>query len=155
MKIGLFYPILSKVSDELLEISPCFFYGALPNQIGNMCIAGHNYANQTHFAKLHLLNIGDVIEIYDLNGLKLDYSIYSKEEIPASDISCLSQDTNNEKEIPEIWEELEQEGYTVIDLKKVVDVDLLDNEYLADGFHPNAKAWNVIIPQLIKELNIT
>ena len=42
-KIKLVYPILSNCSDELLNISPCRFYGPLPNQPGNICIAGHNY----------------------------------------------------------------------------------------------------------------
>lgn len=98
-KIGLMYPILSETSEELLEISPCRFYGPMPNEIGNMCIAGHNYANQTHFAKLHYLNEGDIVQIFDLNGNKVDYLIYSKQEIAADDTSCLTQNANSLKEI--------------------------------------------------------
>lgn len=98
-KINLMYPILSTISNELLEISPCRFFGPMPNEIGNMCIAGHNYANQTHFAKLHLLAEGDIIQIYDLNGNKIDYNIYSKSDLPANDTSCLSQNTNSLREI--------------------------------------------------------
>lgn len=98
-KIGLIYPILSETSDELLEISPCRFYGPMPNEIGNMCVAGHNYANQTHFAKLHYLNEGDIIQVFDLNSNKVNYLIYSKQEIAAHDTSCLTQNTNGLKEI--------------------------------------------------------
>lgn len=98
-KINLAYPILSETTDQLLEISPCRFYGPMPNQIGNMCIAGHNYANQTHFAKIHSLDEGDNIQIFDLNGNMIDYYIYSIQELPADDTSCLSQDTNNLREI--------------------------------------------------------
>lgn len=98
-KINLVEPILSNISDELLEISPCRFYGPMPNKIGNMCIAGHNYANQTHFAKLHLLKTEDIIQIYDLNGSKIDYYIYDKKEVSSNDTSCLSQDTNSSREI--------------------------------------------------------
>ena len=32
-KIDLMYPILSESSDELLEMSPCRFYGPMPNEV--------------------------------------------------------------------------------------------------------------------------
>ncbi len=98
-KINLMYPILSTVSDELLEISPCRFYGPMPNEIGNLCIAGHNYRNQKHFGKLSSLNSGDIIEVYDLNSNKIDYVIYEKIEVPANDTSCMNQNTNGIREI--------------------------------------------------------
>ena len=98
-KIGLMYPILSTVSDELLEISPCRFYGPMPNEIGNLCIAGHNYINQKHFGKLSSLTSNDIIEIYDLNSNKIDYIIYEKSEVTADDTSCMSQNTNGIREV--------------------------------------------------------
>lgn len=98
-KINLTYPILSTTNDELLEISPCRFYGPMPNQIGNLCIAGHNYANNTIFGKLNLLEIGDNIKIYDLSGNSIDYSLYNKEEVVATDISCTNQNTNNKRKV--------------------------------------------------------
>lgn len=98
-KIDLMYPILSMVSDELLEISPCRFYGPMPNEIGNLCIAGHNYRNQKHFGKLSSLDEGDIIEVYDLNSNKVDYIIYEKLEVTADDTSCMNQNTNGIKEV--------------------------------------------------------
>ena len=98
-KIDLTYPILSESSDELLEISPCRFCGPMPNEVGNLCIAGHNYANDTHFGKLYLLEEGDLIQIFDLNGNTLNYTIYYYDEISADDTKCLSQDTNQKREI--------------------------------------------------------
>lgn len=97
--ININYPILSDVSDELLKIAPCKFYGPLPNEVGNLCIAGHNYNNYKFFSKLKNLNIGDIINIYDLTGTKLKYSIYSKYETDYNDLSCTNQDTNGSKEI--------------------------------------------------------
>lgn len=97
--INITYPILSTVSDELLKIAPCKFYGPLPNEIGNLCIAGHNYNNYKFFSKLKDLNIGDIINIYDLTGNKVKYSIYNKYETDYNDLSCTSQDTNGNKEI--------------------------------------------------------
>ena len=98
-KINLMYPILSNTSDELLTISPCRFYGPMPNEIGNLCIAGHNYENQKHFGKLTSLEIGDIIQIYDLNSNNINYFIYKIQEVPANDTSCTSQNTNNMREV--------------------------------------------------------
>ena len=77
-KIKLNYPILSTQSKELLEISPCRFAGPLPNNVGNLCIAGHNYADKRFFGRLKELSLNDKISIYDLSGKKLDYIIYEK-----------------------------------------------------------------------------
>lgn len=98
-KINLIYPILSNSSDELLKISPCRFYGPMPNEIGNLCIAGHNYANQKHFGKLTSLEKNDIFQIYDLNGNYLDYIIYEINEVTANNTSCTNQNTNNLKEV--------------------------------------------------------
>ena len=51
------YPILSKTSDELLKIAPCKFHGPDTNEIGNLCIAGHNYDDNTFFSNIHKLNV--------------------------------------------------------------------------------------------------
>ena len=93
------YPILSNTNDELLKIAPCRFYGAYPNEIGNLCIAGHNYDDNTFFSNLHKLNIGDEINIYDSSGSFGKYFIYNKYETDKKDTSCTSQDTNGNKEI--------------------------------------------------------
>lgn len=98
-KINLMYPILSNSSEELLKISPCRFYGPMPNEIGNLCIAGHNYANQKHFGKLTSLEINDIFQVYDLNGNYINYVIYEIKEVPANDTSCINQDTNNSREV--------------------------------------------------------
>ena len=98
-KINLMYPILSHTSEELLKISPCYLSGPMPNEIGNLCIAGHNYANQTHFGKLSSLDEGDTIQIYDLNSNTVNYKIYKITEVTANDTSCLSQNTNGTREV--------------------------------------------------------
>ncbi len=97
-KIDLLYPILSTTSEELLKISPCRFYGPMPNEVGNLCIAGHNYANQTHFGKLSVLRAGDSFQIYDLASIPVEYVIYQTSEVSASDTSCLNQNTNGKRE---------------------------------------------------------
>lgn len=98
-KINLLYPILSEASDNSLSIAPCRFYGPMPNQIGNLCIAGHNNANNTLFGKLDVLEKNDIVKIYDLNGSYIDYYIYEIKRIKSNDTSCIDQNTNGLREI--------------------------------------------------------
>lgn len=96
-KIKLDYPILSGVSDELLKIAPCRFAGPLPNKIGNLCIAGHNYIDNTSFAQIVKLSSGDTINIYGLDGKSVEYHVTEKKEVEGTDFSCTSQFTNGKR----------------------------------------------------------
>lgn len=96
-KIKLDYPILSETSDELLKIAPCRFAGPLPNEVGNLCIAGHNYIDNTFFAKITSLKNGDEINIYGLDGSLVKYIVFNKKEIANNDFSCTSQDTSGKR----------------------------------------------------------
>ena len=96
-KIGLNYPILSESNDELLRISLCRFNGPMPNETGNLCIAGHNYIDDRFFGRLNELIIGDKIELYGLSGQKKVYTITIKFEVEANDLSCTTQDVGNQK----------------------------------------------------------
>lgn len=96
-KINLNYPIISSSNNNLLDISVCRFAGPTPNEIGNLCIAGHNYVDYKLFSRLNELNIDDIIEIYDLQGNCLMYSIYDIYETKPDDLSCTFQETNGKK----------------------------------------------------------
>lgn len=97
--IDVHYSILSDTSDELLKVSVCKFWGGEPNEIGNLCIAGHNYRNKRFFSKVLNLENGDIIEIEDLTGRTLKYEVYTKYTVDPKDVSCTSQITNNEKRV--------------------------------------------------------
>lgn len=64
------YPIISNYNADLLKIAPCRFMGPMPNEVGNLCIAGHNYNSYKFFSKLKDLSIGDTISIFDLSRKK-------------------------------------------------------------------------------------
>ena len=96
-KINVNYPILSETSDSLLKVSVCKFWGCDPNQVGNLCIAGHNYRNSRFFSKVPNLVVGDTIEITDLYNKTLTYSVYDKYTVDPADVSCTSQLTNGKK----------------------------------------------------------
>lgn len=94
--INISYPILSNSNEHLLKISVCRFSGPLPNRIGNLCIAGHNYNNTLMFSQLNELNIGDTIYITDLNNTKLEYTIYNKFKVKENNLRCTENSNNVE-----------------------------------------------------------
>lgn len=96
-KLKLDYPILSNESEDLLKVAPCRFAGPLPNEIGNLCIAGHNYIDNTFFARISSLQIGDEIKIYGIDGKLIKYSVFNKTEVESSDLSCTNQETNGKR----------------------------------------------------------
>lgn len=96
-KININYPILSKTSRELLKVSLCRCAGPMPNEVGNLCIAGHNLVDYKLFSRLNELNLTDTVKIYDLKGNMNEYKIYQKYEVDPTDLSCLNQNTEGNK----------------------------------------------------------
>lgn len=96
-KLKIDYPILSSVSDDFLKIAPCRFAGPMPNEVGNLCIAGHNYIDNTFFARISTLEENDEIDIYGVNGNFVKYYVYEKKEVDSSDLSCTSQETDGKR----------------------------------------------------------
>lgn len=99
-KISLKTNVLSQYSEDALLVSVTKFWGANPNQVGNFCIAGHNYYKRTNmFYKLKNLKKGDEILLTDRNNLTIEYIVYDIFKVSPKDISCLSQETNGAREI--------------------------------------------------------
>lgn len=98
-KIDLEYPILSETTDALLKVSVCKFWGPNPNEVGNLCIAGHNYTNTRAFSKLYKLEKGDIIEITGLSGRTVKYEVYTQYVVKSNDTAPTSQITHGRKEV--------------------------------------------------------
>ncbi|MBR1540745.1 MAG: sortase [Clostridia bacterium] len=104
-KINCNYAVLCTIdneytwTDELLKISPCYFWGAKPNEPGNFCIVGHNYRNTKFFSKVPTLTNGDTIEITDLTGTTVKYAVYDKYTVYDTQTECTSQETGGKTEI--------------------------------------------------------
>ena len=98
-KLNISYPILSEVADELLKIAPCRLSGPMPNEEGNLCIAGHNYDNYKFFSKIPTLQVNDEVLIYGLNGNKEIYLVYDKYEVNVHDLSPLEDSVGIKKQI--------------------------------------------------------
>lgn len=98
-KINSKYPIIAETTEQLLKISVCKFWGSNPNEVGNLCIIGHNYRNSKFFSKVPKLVVGDIIEITDLSGKTLKYQAYDIYTVDPSDTRCTSQLTQGKKEV--------------------------------------------------------
>jgi len=91
-------PIL-EYSTTSITIGVGKLYGASPNEIGNMCLASHNYRNGKLFSNNKKLSVGDVIYITDLSGNRVKYTIYKKYETTPEDAEYMSRDTAGAREI--------------------------------------------------------
>lgn len=61
---------------------------------GNLCIAAHNYKNETFFSNISKLENGDIIDIYNNNKNVKHYKVYDIYRVEPNDLSCINQDTN-------------------------------------------------------------
>lgn len=97
--LGINYPVLSKTSEALMKVSLNKYWGPNPNQVGNMCIVGHNYNDSRFFGKLNQIKMGAEIIITEMDGEALSYYVYHTDMIDPYDTKCTSQLTNGRKEI--------------------------------------------------------
>ena len=92
---GVDLTILSNVTVDNMEKSPCFLYttGGI-NEVGVTLIVGHNKRNGTLFSDNANIEEGDKIYITDLEDNTLTYSVYSKIITTDSDTSFLKDDVD-------------------------------------------------------------
>lgn len=86
-------------SESALNVSVTKFWGPNPNEIGNFCIAGHNFKNKNMFHDLKKLEIGDSLTLKDNNIGVVEYEIYNIYTVTPENVKCLSQDTNGKREV--------------------------------------------------------
>ena len=98
-KINLEYPILETTSKETLNLSITKFWGNKINEIGNVTLAGHNNLNGTMFGKTKNLEIGDIIELTDIQNITLKYKIFKKYVIDPNDISVILPEEEGVREV--------------------------------------------------------
>ena len=81
--------VLKNYSTQALNISVTKFWGVNPNEIGNFCVAGHNFINENMFRNLKKLNIGDKLMLTDNTIGKIEYEIFDIYTVVPEDTSCL------------------------------------------------------------------
>ena len=100
-KINVNYPILAQTTNvEIMKVSPYKFWGADPNEVGNLCIIGHNYRRKgVFFSDVLSLTVGDIVEIQDLSQRTIEYEIYDIHTVDPSNTDDTTQKTNGRKEV--------------------------------------------------------
>lgn len=81
---------------------------------GNLCIAAHNYKNDTFFSNLSKLETNDKIKISDNFGITLEYEAYDIKKANQNDLSCINQDTNGLREITLITCDSSNDNFRII-----------------------------------------
>lgn len=98
-KIELEYPILENTNKETLNLSITKFWENRINEIGNVTLAGHNNLNGTMFGKIKKLEEGDIIELTDIQNVKLKYKVFKTYVIDPNDITCILPEQEGTREI--------------------------------------------------------
>ena len=94
-KINLEYPILEiggidpESAKAPMKLSIIKYWGENVNDYGNLSIAGHNNKDGTMFGKTKKLQKGDIIELTDLKGQTIQYSIYDIFVTDPNDVNIL------------------------------------------------------------------
>ena len=82
-----------------MKISIIKYWGENVNDYGNLSIAGHNNKSGTMFGKTKKLEIGDIVELTDLIGQTIQYSIYDIFVTNPNDVSILLPKDENIREV--------------------------------------------------------
>ena len=104
-KIQIEYPILDietynpEETKEPMKISIVKYWGNGVNDYGNLSIAGHNNYNGTMFGKTKNLEIGDMVELTDLNNQTIQYKIYDRFVTDPNDVTILETKDESVKEV--------------------------------------------------------
>ena len=98
-KINLNTYVLDDKSDEAMWICPTKYYGPEPNEVGNYCIAAHNYDRENMFNHIIELEIGDTIYLSDNKNGTVGYEVYDIYKAIPTNTEALLQNTNGKAEI--------------------------------------------------------
>lgn len=86
-KIAFEQYVVDSTENDAMEKYPVKLYGGDINQIGNFCIAGHNY--DEIFARLSELAVGDEFYMVDTEDVIQDYVVTEITEVEPTDLNCL------------------------------------------------------------------
>lgn len=93
-KINVNYPFFYGINENLLKLSPCRFFGNMPNtKTSNLCIAGHNYNDNRFFSKIDNLENNDLIIIENNSKKKYYYFVYNKFEIDENKVNSITKNS--------------------------------------------------------------
>ena len=96
-KINLETNVLRDFSKETLDKCLVKFWGPNPNEIGNFCIAGHNYEKENMFSDLKELEVGEEFYLLDNKNGKYTYVISDIYKVNYKNIEPINQNTDGKR----------------------------------------------------------
>lgn len=96
-KINLETNVLKDYTTEGMKVCASKFFGPEPNEVGNLCIAGHNYDEENMFNHLINLQKGDKLYLTDNKNGKITYTIYDIYRVKPQNTAPIGQETNGNK----------------------------------------------------------
>lgn len=96
-KIKLETNVLKDYNLEGMKVCASKFWGPEPNEIGNFCIAGHNYEKENMFNHLIDLEIGDELYLTDNKNGKYAYTICNIYKVKPQNTAPINQETNGSR----------------------------------------------------------
>ena len=85
--------VFSEYDEKAMWICPTKYYGPEPNEIGNFCIAAHNYEKENMFNHIIELKKGDNIYLTDNTNGKVTYQVTDIYKVKPNNTAPLSQET--------------------------------------------------------------
>ena len=82
-----------------MKLSIIKYWGENVNDYGNLSLAGHNNKDGTMFGKTKKLKNGDIVELTDLLGKTIQYSIFDIFVTDPNDVSILLPKDENIREV--------------------------------------------------------
>lgn len=89
--------VLRDFSKETMDKCIVKFYGPEPNEIGNFCIAGHNYKKDNMFSELKDLEVGEEFYLLDNKNGKYTYVISDIYKVNYKNLEPINQETNGRR----------------------------------------------------------
>ena len=96
-KINLETNVLRDFSKETLDKCLVKFWGPNPNEIGNFCIAGHNYEKENMFSDLKELEVGEEFYLLDNKNGKYTYVISDIYKVNYKNLEPINQETDGKR----------------------------------------------------------
>ena len=91
--------VLQNYTKAGLKVCASKYYGPNANEVGNYCIAGHNYKKENMFNHLIDLKTGDSIYLTDNTNGVVEYQIYDIYKVKPQNTKPLEQNTNGQREL--------------------------------------------------------
>ena len=96
-KINLESYVLRDFSKETMDKCIVKFWGPNPNEIGNFCIAGHNYEKENMFSDLKELEVGEEFFLLDNKNGKYTYVVSDIYKVNYKNLEPINQETDSKR----------------------------------------------------------